>query len=211
MLIKQFKLSKMDTFCYLAGDDTTKTCALIDPAFDTREILARVKRQGFTVTHVINTHGHSDHSAGNSAIIEQTGARLLIHKQDAPMLGKMLNRTFSRILGGKGSLKPNVLLEDGDEIRVGNETLTVLHTPGHTRGGICLYTEGHVFTGDTLFVGAVGRTDLPGGSYHRLVQSIHDKIYTLPDDTMVWPGHDYGATPSSSVLMEKQTNPFTKR
>ena len=201
----------MDTFCYLAGDDTTKTCALIDPAFDTREILARVKRQGFTVTHVINTHGHSDHSAGNSAIIEQTGARLLIHKQDAPMLGKMLNRTFSRILGGKGSLKPNVLLEDGDEIRVGNETLTVLHTPGHTRGGICLYTEGHVFTGDTLFVGAVGRTDLPGGSYHRLVQSIHDKIYTLPDDTMVWPGHDYGATPSSSVLMEKQTNPFTKR
>ena len=201
----------MDTFCYLAGDDTTKTCALIDPAFDTQEILARVKRQGFTVTHVINTHGHSDHSAGNSAIMEQTGARLLIHKEDAPMLGKMLNRTFSRVLGGKGSRKPNVLLEDGDEIRIGNETLTVLHTPGHTRGGICLYTEGHVFTGDTLFVGAVGRTDLPGGSYHRLIQSIHEQIYTLPDDTVVWPGHDYGATPSSSVLMERQTNPFTTR
>ena len=211
MLIKQFKLSKMETFCYLAGDDTTKTCALIDPAFDTEDILARVKSLGFKVTHVINTHGHSDHSAGNSAIVEQTGAGLLIHRQDAPMLGKLLNRTFSRVLGGKGSLKPSVLLEDGDEIRIGNEMLAVLHTPGHTRGGICLYTKGHVFTGDTLFVGAMGRTDLPGGSYQQLIQSIHEKIYTLPDDTIVWPGHDYGETPSSTVLMERQTNPFTKR
>lgn len=200
----------MDTFCYMAGDEVTKTCALIDPAFDTAQILARVKSQGFTVTHVINTHGHADHSAGNSAVMEKTGATLLIHRQDAPMLGKILNRTFSMVLGGKGSLQPNVLLEDGDEIKIGNDVLTVLHTPGHTKGGICLYVKGHVFTGDSLFVGAVGRTDLPGGSIKGLIQSIHEKIYTLPDETVVWPGHDYGPTPSSTVVRERETNPFTK-
>jgi len=201
----------MDTFCYMAGDEATGTCALIDPAFDTAQILSRVKSEGFTITHVINTHGHSDHTAGNSAIMEKTGARLLIHRQDAPMLGKILNRTFARVLGGKGSLKPNVLLEDGDEIKIGNDVLKVLHTPGHTRGGICLYVKGHVFTGDSLFVGAVGRTDLPGGSVKNLIQFIHEKIYTLPDETIVWPGHDYGPTPSSTVLMERETNPFTRR
>ena len=210
MITKQFKLSTMDTFCYMAGDESTKTCALIDPAFDTKRILAEVKNKGYIVTHVINTHGHSDHSAGNSVVMEATNAKLLIHRQDAAMLGKFLNRTFSRVLGGKGSLKPNVLLEDEDEIKIGNEVLKVLHTPGHTRGGICLYTEGHIFTGDTLFVGAVGRTDLPGGSLKTLIQSIHEKIYTLPPETVVWPGHDYGVTPCSTVSMEKKTNPFTK-
>lgn len=209
MIVRQFRLSRMDTFCYMAGDGSTKTCALIDPAFDTSRILNEVKKEGFTVSHVINTHGHSDHSAGNSAVIEATGAELLIHRADAAMLGKIINRTFSRVLGGKGSVKPHVLVEDGDIIRIGNESLKVLHTPGHTRGGICLYAKGHVFTGDTLFVGAVGRTDLPGGSMDTLIQSIRDKIYTLPPDTIVWPGHDYGPTPHSTVSMEQKTNPFT--
>jgi len=135
---------------------------------------------------------------------------LLIHAEDAGRLGKVLHSTFSRLLGGKGSPHADVLLQDMDVIQIGEVRLKVIHTPGHTPGGICLYSEGHVFTGDTLFVGAVGRTDLPGGSMKQLVTSIHEKIYTLPGDTVVWPGHDYGTTPSSTVQQEKDTNPLTR-
>jgi hydroxyacylglutathione hydrolase len=210
MELKQIRLAKMANFCYLIGDEGSKTCALIDPAFETDRILAEVDNMGYRVTHIINTHGHSDHTAGNDAIKTHTGAKLLIHAQDAGRLGKMLHRTFSRIIGGKGSPEADVLLQDNDVIQIGAVHLKVLHTPGHTAGGICLYSEGHILTGDTLFVGAVGRTDLPGGSMKLLVNSIHEKIYTLPGDTVVWPGHDYGPTPCSTVQREKDTNPFTR-
>jgi len=211
MLIKQIRLVKMANFCYLVGDEGTKTCALIDPAFETGRILAEIRELGYKVTHIINTHGHSDHTAGNEAVKSATGAKLLIHGADAGRLGKLLHRTFSRALGGKGSPRADVLLQHNDIITIGALRLKVLHTPGHTAGGICLYSEGHVFTGDTLFVGAVGRTDLPGGSMKQLVSSIHEQIYTLPGDTVVWPGHDYGPTPSSTVQQEKDTNPYTRR
>ena len=162
----------MANFCYLLGDEITKTCALIDPAFETDRILTEVESQGFKVTHIINTHGHSDHTAGNKEIKEATGAKLLIHELDANKLGKVLHNTFSRVLGGKGSPKPDVLLKDNDIIHLGESRLTVLHTPGHTPGGICIHTDNNVFTGDTLFVGAIGRTDLPGGSLKQLLDSI---------------------------------------
>jgi glyoxylase-like metal-dependent hydrolase (beta-lactamase superfamily II) len=211
MQIKQIRLVKMANFCYLVGDENAQTCALIDPAFETDRILAKVDDLGYKVTHLINTHGHSDHTAGNQAIISATGAKLLIHTDDAGRLDKVLHRTFSRVLGGKGSPRANVLLQNNDIIQIGEVRLRVLHTPGHTAGGICLYSKGHVFTGDSLFVGAVGRTDLPGGSMKHLLNSIHEKIYTLPGDTVVWSGHDYGPTPSSTVQREKDTNPYTRR
>ena len=210
MEIRQIRLKKMATFCYLVGDEASKTCALIDPAFDTKGILGQAKKEGYRVTDVINTHCHSDHTAGNAAVIAATGARLSIHELDAESLGKGLNRVFSRLLGGRGSPKPDILLKDGDVIKIGETTLKVLHTPGHTKGGICLYAEGHVFTGDTLFVGAVGRTDLAGGSMAVMLKSIHEKIYTLPAETAVWPGHDYGPSPCSTVGHEMNTNPFTR-
>jgi glyoxylase-like metal-dependent hydrolase (beta-lactamase superfamily II) len=210
MEIKQIRLSKMATFCYLVGDRASGTCALIDPAFETERILEKVRENNFRVTHIINTHAHSDHTAGNGAIKSATDAKIYIHEQDAGLLQKFLNRTFSRVLGGKGSPKPDVLIKDSDTIGIGDTSLKVLHTPGHTPGGICLYTEGHVFTGDTLFVGAVGRTDLPGGSARILLSSIHEKIYSLPGDTIVWPGHDYGPQPSSTVQQERDTNPYTR-
>jgi len=209
MIIKQILLSKMDNFCYIVGDEATKTCALIDPAFETDRILKEVETEGLQVTHIINTHGHSDHTAGNQAIKAATDAKLLIHELDAVRLAKMLHKTFSRVLGGKGSPGADVLLKDNDKINIGETELTVLHTPGHTPGCICLYGDGNVFTGDTLFVEAVGRTDLPGGSLKQLLQSVREKIYTLPGDTIVWPGHHYGPTPSSTVETEKNTNPFT--
>jgi hydroxyacylglutathione hydrolase len=209
MMVKQIKLSKMDTFCYLIGDQQTKACALIDPAFDTQRILRIAEDTGFRVTHVINTHCHSDHTAGNKAIIAATGAKLLIHAADADRLHTIVNSAFSRILGGTSSPKPDVLLQDNDDIFIGTTPLKTIHTPGHTPGGICLYVQGHVFTGDTLFVEAVGRTDLPGGSSGQLLRSIQEKIYTLPGDTIVWPGHDYGPTPNSTIADEMRNNPFT--
>ena len=199
----------MDNFCYIVGDEATKTCALIDPAFETDRILKEAAAEGLQVSHIINTHGHSDHTAGNQAIKAATGAKLLIHELDAVRLGKMLHKTFSRVLGGKGSPGADVLLKDNDKINIGKTELTVLHTPGHTPGCICLFGDGNVFTGDTLFVQAVGRTDLPGGSLKQLLQSVREKIYTLPGGTIVWPGHHYGPTPSSTVEIEKNTNPFT--
>lgn len=200
----------MANFCYLIGDEATKTCALIDPAFETDRILREVESEGFQVTHIINTHGHSDHTAGNQAIKAATGAKLLIHELDANKLGKVVHKTFSRMLGGKGSPRPDIMLQDNDLIQIGESGLTVLHTPGHTPGGICIYSGNHIFTGDTLFVGAVGRTDLPGGSLKQLLASIQKKIYTLTGETIVWPGHDYGSHPFSTVEQEKNTNPFTR-
>jgi len=208
--IRQIRLGKMATFCYLVGDEVSKKCALIDPAFDTRKILAEVKKGGYTINSIINTHSHSDHTAGNAAIMAASGARLMIHELDAKQLNKTLNRVFSRMLGGKGSPKPHILLKNGDVINIGETPLKVIHTPGHTRGSICLYTDGHLFTGDTLFVGAVGRTDLAGGSMELLLKSIRDRIYTLPGEITVWPGHDYGPFPHSTVAHEKKTNPYTR-
>jgi hydroxyacylglutathione hydrolase len=193
----------------MIGDEATQTCAVIDPAFDPQKILNIVNDAGYTITHVINTHGHSDHTSGNAAIIEATGAQLCIHKSDSEQVTRLLTRVLSRFMGGKGSPKASRILEDNDIIAIGETELKVLHTPGHTPGSICIYTEGHVFTGDTLFVQAVGRTDLPGGSSKQLLTSVHEKIYTLPEDTKVWPGHDYGPSPSSTVAAEKQNNPFT--
>ena len=208
--ICQIPLGKMALFCYRIGDRTSGTCALIDPAFNTKKILKKAQKDGYHITHVINTHGHSDHTAGNADIVSQTGSQLYIHHKDADKLSSILNKTVSRLLGGKGSPRPDVLLNEGNVVQFGNVRLTVLHTPGHTPGSICLYTPGHLFTGDTLFVGAVGRTDLPGGSSSQLLTSIRKKIYTLPGETTIWPGHDYGITPWSTVKLEKETNPFTR-
>lgn len=210
MVVNQIKLSKMAVFCYLIGDEKTRTCALIDPAFETDRILAEAKNAGFRVTHIVNTHCHADHVAGNAAIKSATKAKICIHRDDAGRLGAMTNSALARVFGGRGSPRANLLLEDGDGIAIGSTTLTVIHTPGHTPGGICLYHDRHLFTGDTLFVGAVGRTDLPGGSAKTLIRSIREKIFTLPANTVIWPGHDYGSRPSSTVDDERRTNPYTR-
>jgi len=211
MEIKQIKLSIMDIFCYLAGDESSRSCALVDPAFETKKVLALVEKLGYRVTHVINTHSHADHTAGNAAIKAATGAKIVIHRRDAGSLTSYPNKGFSLALGGRGSPAADQLVEDGDLVEIGASKLSVIHTPGHTPGGICLYTAGHVFTGDTLFVGAVGRTDLPGASHQQLMASIGERLYTLPSETIVWPGHDYGPQSSSTIGHEKATNRYTRR
>jgi glyoxylase-like metal-dependent hydrolase (beta-lactamase superfamily II) len=142
---------------------------------------------------------------GNRAMIERTGAKVIIHEADAAGLLD----TPPGILDMFGAEEPppaDILVADGSLIRVGGVALKVIHTPGHTPGGMCLYIDGMVFTGDTLFVGSVGRTDFPGGSYAELENSIRTKLYTLPGDTVVLPGHNYGMTPTSTIEQERRTN-----
>lgn len=208
MVIEQIRLKKMNTFCYICGDEASRDCLLIDPAFEPERILRRVKRRNLQVTHVVNTHFHFDHTAGNTAILAATGALLLIHKLDVAPLSAIVNRTFTKMVGGQQSPKPDVLLGDEDLIRIGSLSLQVIHTPGHTRGSICLYGQGHLFTGDTLFVGSVGRTPFGWRTHARLIKSIHNRLFSLPGETTIWPGHDYGPSPSTTIRHEKETNPF---
>jgi len=209
MDVKQIYSSRMANFAYLVEDSPSKTAAVIDPSFDPEKILAEAENDGCRITHVINTHGHSDHVSGNAAILEATRADLLIHEADADQVSKLLNRALSRVMGGRGSPRATRRLKDNEVIHIGETALTVIHTPGHTPGSVCLYAPGHLFTGDTLFVGAVGRTDLPGGSMEALLASIREKLYVLPEDTRIWPGHDYGNRPDSTIAYEKANNPFT--
>ncbi len=203
MIIHQFRLGKMANFSYIVEDPETKQGVLIDPASEVNSLLREIKILGITLTGIINTHGHFDHTAGNQAMVDATGAPVMIHREDAGMLSGKGHRRGKE----HPSPKPSRLLKEGATIKVGKGTLRVLHTPGHTPGGIALYTPGHVITGDTLFVGAVGRTDIPGGSFKMLKRSVREKIFTLPDDTVVWPGHDYGKKPKSTVGYEKRHNP----
>jgi glyoxylase-like metal-dependent hydrolase (beta-lactamase superfamily II) len=138
-------------------------------------------------------------------MVRRTGAKVIIHEADAADL-QGTPRNILEMFGADDPPPADILVSDGDRIKVGGVSLRVIHTPGHTPGGMCLYTEGVLFTGDTLFVGSVGRTDFPGGSYEELERSIRTKLYTLPGDTVVFPGHNYGMTPTSTILQERRSN-----
>jgi glyoxylase-like metal-dependent hydrolase (beta-lactamase superfamily II) len=190
MNIKRFTVGWLSTNCYVVSCEETKEAAVIDPGIENEgeaeEILDFIKEKGLQIKYVINTHGHPDHTAGNTTIKDATGAPILIHENDA-----------SRVQADRK-------LHEGDVIHVGRLKLVVLHTPGHTKGGISLLVDNVVFTGDTLFSGAIGRTDFPGGSYHELIQSIRSKLLPLPDDIEVYPGHENPTT----IGNEKKYNPF---
>jgi glyoxylase-like metal-dependent hydrolase (beta-lactamase superfamily II) len=140
---------------------------------------------------------------------ERTNAQIVVHKDDAERLANP-SALAIQMFQCETSPPADITVEEGDRVEFGNHSLDVIHTPGHTPGGICLYTNGYVFTGDTLFVGGIGRTDLPGGSMAQLIQSIKNKLIALPDDTLVFPGHNYGSSPQSTIGKEKQSNPFVR-
>jgi len=188
MIIKQLPMGYMDNFSYIIGCEQTRKAVVIDPAPAVDRITAAADAEGLIIEKIINTHGHGDHTAGNATLKRQSGAPVYIHIQDK-------NRYP----------EADHFLEKEKTIQVGRITLEIIHTPGHTPGGICLYGQGNLFTGDTLFVGDSGRTDLPGGHRPTLGASIR-KLMALPDDTVVWPGHDYGPTPSSTIGWEKRNN-----
>lgn len=200
----QLEVGSLGTNCYIAWCENTKKAVVIDPGGDAPLILAAIQREGLKVEAIINTHGHADHVMANTKIQETTGAPLWIHSADADMLGSG-SRNLSAFLGGATSCgTADRLLKDGDVLTVGEFSFTVLHTPGHTPGGICLLTDKIVFVGDTLFAESIGRTDFPGGSYSQLINSIKTKLMTLEDDVKVYPGHG----PATTIGWERRQNPF---
>ena len=197
----------MGVCCYIVSCEQTKKTAIIDPGGDEDKILDACKLDKLEVDYIIATHGHPDHVCGNGPIQEETGAKIVMHRADAEFFGKPEIKEYFSMLGLAFSPQPDLLVEDGDTISLGEETLTVIHTPGHTPGGICLYNAPDCFTGDTLFVGGVGRTDFPGGSMDELSHSIKSRLLTLPPDTVVWPGHGYGGS-RSTIGEEARSNPY---
>ena len=204
MKIIQMEVGSLGTNCYIAYCENTKKAVIIDPGGDAAKILAAVAREGLLVEAIINTHGHADHVLANVKVQDATGAPLWIHSADADMLGSG-SRNLSAFLGGATSCgKADRLLSDGEILPVGDFSLTVLHTPGHTPGGISLLTDKTVFVGDTLFAESIGRTDFPGGSYSQLINSIKTKLMTLDDEVKAYPGHG----PATTIGWERRQNPF---
>jgi len=206
LIIKELAVGPIQANCYILGCEETKAAAVIDPGDDADRILMTLAESALTVSCIINTHGHFDHVGANSRLKEVTGADIMIHELDAPMLSELSASAGAMGLSVDDSPPADRILADGETITFGNITMTVLHTPGHTLGGISIYTDGHVFVGDTLFAGSVGRTDFPGGDFETLKASVKNKLYVLDDDVVVYPGH-MGRT---TIGREKQSNPFVR-
>jgi glyoxylase-like metal-dependent hydrolase (beta-lactamase superfamily II) len=210
MILEQIKVGYMEVFCYLVGCSETRECLVIDPAGDEDRLVDRIREQDLRLTKIVNTHGHPDHTCGNARVKELTGAKIVMHPLDDQLFNSAEGRQMARQMGFTPSPPADEHVEDGDRVQAGSVSLEVIHTPGHSPGGICLLGEGNLFTGDTLFVGAVGRTDLPGASAQQFMESIRTRLLDLPGETKVWPGHDYGMRPSSTIEEERRSNPWLR-
>jgi hydroxyacylglutathione hydrolase len=176
-----------DNFSYIIADNATREAAVVDPSFNAGEIVRVLKAEGLKLEYIINTHGHPDHTAGNEELLSTFTAKTVAHK-------------LSRI-------NADIAVDDGDIIHVGNVPIKVIHTPGHSPDSMCLLVDDKkLLTGDTLFVGECGRTDLPGGNPKSMYNSLFNKLLRLSDDVEVYPGHDYGSKPSSTIGEEKRSN-----
>ncbi|MFZ2447643.1 MAG: MBL fold metallo-hydrolase [Syntrophobacteraceae bacterium] len=208
MKIEQIPVGFMQVFCYLVYDEQTREGILIDPAGNEEDLLEHLENKGITLRYIVNTHGHADHTCGNDAIRSATGAKVVMHEVDDAYYQRMESKTFAMNMGFPTPGPADIRVGDGEELSFGNLTMKFILTPGHTRGACCILIDGNLFTGDTLFVGAVGRTDLPGGSFKQLIESLQMLVKTLPPETVVWPGHDYGERPRSTLAREAETNPY---
>ena len=205
MILKELVITALAVNCYIIGCEETKEAAVIDPGGNAQTILRALNESGLKAVYIINTHGHTDHMGANRAVKDATGAQVLIHENDAKMLVNAVSN-FSFLTGNNITSPPaDQLLKDGDIITIGNTVaLEVIHTPGHTPGGISLKTGSVIFVGDTLFNGSIGRTDFPGGSFKEIIDSIKERLLCFDDDTICYPGHG----PSTTLGFEKKYNPF---
>ena len=205
MILTGMEISSMGENCYIVGCEETREAAVIDPGGDPRAILNLLKENNLTAQYIINTHGHIDHIGGNQGVKDATGAKILIHAKDAKMLVNPASN-FSFLFGNKVISPPaDQLIDQGDIIKIGNTVeLEVIHTPGHSPGGICLKTGDIIFVGDTLFQGSIGRTDFPGGSHTQLIQMINEKLLCYGDEVVCYPGHG----PATTIGSERKNNPF---
>jgi len=184
--VHQVQVGNMQNFSYIVEDDETNNAIIIDPSWDLIELESIIKKNDLKVKYIVNTHHHFDHTLGNEAMVESTKAPIIQHELS--------------------ELKYDISVKDGDFIDFGNSKLKVLHTPGHSKDSICLIGDGKLFSGDTLFVGNCGRIDLPGGSAKELYHSLFDVLYSLEDDLIMYPGHNYGHSDVSTIGQEKTTN-----
>lgn len=209
MIIETIPVGPLQVNCYVVGCEESGEGVVIDAGGSVERLLARIGELGLTVRYLIATHGHFDHVGGNRAFLQATGVPLLIHEKDAFLLPLASEAARSFGVTAENSPPPDRYLTDGMVVEFGAQRLEVIHTPGHSPGGCCLYSPQAeaLFTGDTLFNGSVGRTDLPGGSMETLMASIRQRLAILPDGTRVFPGHG----PSSTIAIERYSNPFLRR
>lgn len=202
-MIKTLVVGPLDVNCYIVWEGAS--AFVIDPGGDADLIAQELKKEGLSVAYIINTHGHFDH-VGGDAQMKAVGGVLAIHSEDAPLLDEAEDHGILYGVKTPKQVAPDEFLKDGMKLQAGPLTLEVMHTPGHTRGGVCFFDRkgGNLFTGDTLFAGSVGRTDFEGGSFDELMDSIKKKILPLGDTIKVFPGHG----PSSTIGREKMMNPF---
>ncbi len=186
MKVHQILVGNMQNFTYVLEDEHTGESIIIDPSWELDKIEQLIQRHDLKIKYIVNTHHHFDHTLGNEGMKQSTGAKIVQHKVS--------------------ELKSDIQVTDGDIIQFGDSKLSVIHTPGHSKDSICLVGDGKIFSGDTLFVGNCGRVDLPGGSSKELYHSLMDILYNLEDDLVMYSGHDYGSTPTSTIGHEKKTN-----
>jgi len=203
LIFQKLELGSFASNCYIVGDDTTKEGLIIDPGAEASHILESVKALGLNIKWIVLTHSHIDHIGALTEVKEATNARVAIHEKDAATLQ---DQSHMRVFGLSvdNPPAPDWLLKENDVIDIGNLHFKVLHTPGHTQGGICLLADGFVFSGDTLFNFGIGRADFPGSSYDQELDSIQRKLMVLPDNTIVYPGHG----PDTTIGVERRANPF---
>lgn len=204
MVIEKLVVSPLQENCYILGCEETLAGAIIDPGDEAARIINRVAGLGLAVRHVINTHGHVDHISAVQDIKEALGAKFCMHQGDTMYLEETVEHAKMFGIAGARTPKVDVWLNDGDTIAIGNLTVNVIHAPGHSPGGCLLQVGSDVFCGDLIFAGSIGRTDLPGGDYQTILETLETKILTLSDDTRLHPGHG----PSTTVAVERQYNPF---
>lgn len=186
MKVYQFEVGDMQNFTYLLEDEDTGIAIVIDPSWDLPDVLQTIKKNNMKVKYIINTHYHFDHTIGNDFMIKSTNAKIIQHKAS--------------------TLKNDLTVSDGDKIKFGNSEITVVHTPGHSKDSICLVGDGKIFSGDTLFVGNCGRVDLPGGSARELYHSLFDVVRKMDENLVLYPGHNYGSSVTSTLGKEKINN-----
>jgi glyoxylase-like metal-dependent hydrolase (beta-lactamase superfamily II) len=209
MLHKVFPVGPLQCNCSVIGDEQTHEAMVIDPGDQIEDILAILKTEKLTLKQIVVTHAHIDHVGGAMKLKAATGAPILMNQNDEALL-KMLDMQAAWVgMKPPGPVKIDEAVDEGRVLKIGNVAANVIHTPGHTEGSICLYfpQQKTLVAGDTLFAGSIGRTDLPGGSFDKIMRSLHNQVLALPDDTQVVPGHG----PITTIGEERETNPFLQK
>lgn len=208
MHVERFTLGPLGNNTYLLVDEATRDAAVVDPTFESESLWTQILAQQVTVRYILNTHGHFDHILGNAFYSEQTGAPIAVHSEDL-LLIRLLSEQIRRWgvpLDPTPSPEPGILLSHGQTLPLGRTELAVRFTPGHSPGHVTFVADGQALVGDCLFAGSIGRTDIPGASQETLFHSLRTQLLTLPDETIVWPGHGRPTT----IGEERRSNPFLR-